>query len=169
MTGPDLTRLSPQDAVVAFRSYPRRYGAELASIKGDDRIEEIATRMGPQGESAAQIVSDVTRTWALLGEALRQILRHDDAVLHPAIADPTLRHWDTPAPDSIAEALVLLGHEADALADEVGGVLNADDWARTAIVAGGESVTALDVVKQAVAAGAEGLSDLRSTLAAVRR
>jgi hypothetical protein len=170
MTGPDVSRLSPQDALVAFRSYPRRFAAELASIEGDDSIEELASRIGPEGESAAQIVSDATRTWAVLGEALRQILRHDDAVVHPAVTDATLRHWDTPAPESIAEAMVLLGHEAEALADEVDGVLNADDWSRTATVAGdGGAVTALDVVREAVGAGAEGLGAVRATLAAVRR
>jgi len=86
------------------------------------------------------------------------------------VTDATLRHWDTPAPESIAEAMVLLGHEAEALADEVDGVLNADDWSRTATVAGdGGAVTALDVVREAVGAGAEGLGAVRATLAAVRR
>lgn len=169
MTGPDVSRLGPQDAEIAFRSYPRRYAAELASIEGDDSMEELAGRIGPGGESAAQIVSDVTRTWAVLGGALHQILLHDDAVVHPAVTDATLRHWDTPAPDAIAEAMVLLGHEADALADQVSGVISAGDWGRTATVAGGGSVTALDVVRQAVGAGAEGLGAVRATLAAVRR
>src|SRR4051794_33744195 len=120
MTGPDLSHLGPQDAVVAFRSFPRRYGAELTGIEGDDQPDELAVRIGPEGESALQIVSDVTRTWAVISAALAQVVRTDDPVLHPAIADPSQRHWDTPAPETIDDGLSLLGHEAEALADQVG-------------------------------------------------
>jgi hypothetical protein len=171
MSSPDLSHLSPQDAAVAFRSYHRRYQSELASIEGDDSIEEMAGRLGPGGESAAQIISDVTRTWAVLSEALRQVLVHEDAVLHPAVTDAMQRHWDMPIPDSVSESMVLLGHEAVALAQQVDGVLSAGDWNRSATVAGGagRTVTALDVLRQAVAAGADGLSSLRATLAAVQR
>ena len=169
MTGPDLSHLGPQDAVVAFRSYPRRYAAELTGIQGDDVPDELAVRIGPDGESALQIVSDVTRTWSVLGAALAQVLRTDDPVLHPAVSDPTQRQWDTPAPETIDDGLALLGHEAEALADQIGGVLSATDWNRTGAIAGGGSVTALDLVKDAVSVGADGLARVRATLAAVAR
>src|SRR4051794_2398998 len=120
MTSPDLSRLGPQDAVVAFRSFPRRYDAELTGFQGDDLPDELAVRIGPEGESALQIVSDVARTWAVLSAALAQVVRTDDPVLHPAIADANQRHWDTPAPDTIADGLALLDHEAEALADQIG-------------------------------------------------
>ena len=169
MTGPDLSHLGPQDAVVAFRSYPRRYAAELEGFAGDDSPDELAARVGPDGVSALQIVSDVTRTWGVLGGALDQVLHHDDVVLHPAITDPRQRHWDAAAPDTVDEALVLLGHEAEALAGLVTGVLSASDWTRSGAVAGGGTVTALDLVKDAVGVGADGLATVRTVLAAVRR
>jgi hypothetical protein len=169
MTGPDLSRLSPQDALVAFRSYPRRYAAEVEGFVGDDSPDELAARVGPDGISAMQVISDVTRTWGVLGGALQQVLRHDDAVLHPAITDRRQRHWDSPPPDRLADALDLLHHEADTLADDIESVHNAGDWSRSAAVAGGGSVTALDLVKDAVGVGAEGLAQVRAVLAAVRR
>jgi hypothetical protein len=174
MPGPDLRHLGPQDAVVAFRSYPRRYAGEFDEIERggiarDDAVDDVAARLGPEGVSAIQIASDVTRTWSVLSGALTQVLRHDDAVLHPAIVDATLRHWDNPPPGTVADALALLGHEADALADQIVGVLSTDDWSRSAVVAGGGSVTALDVVKDAVGVGADGLARIRATLTAVRR
>jgi hypothetical protein len=169
MTGPDLSHLAPQDAVAAFRSYPRRYAAELEGFVGDDDPDEVAARIGPDGLSANQIVSDVCRTWAVIGGALEQVLRRDDAVLHPAISDPAQRQWDPPPPDAVADGLQLLGHEAEALADQVEGVHNAGDWSRSAAVAGGGSVSALELVKDAVGVGADGLARVRATLAAVRR
>jgi len=169
MTGPDLSHLSPQDAVVAFRSYPRRYAAEIEGFVSDDDADELAARIGPDGVSAALVISEVGRTWAVLGGALDQVLRRDDAVLHPAITDPAQRHWDTPPADSVADGIDELRHEAEALAILVEGVHSAGDWSRSAAVAGGGSVTALDVVKDAVAVGADGLTRVRATLAAVRR
>jgi len=169
MTGPDLSHLSPQDAVVAFRSYPRRFASELEGFVGDDNPDEVAARIGPDGVSANQVVSDVSRTWAVLGGALDQVLRRDDAVLHPAITDRSQRQWDTPPPELVVDGIDVLRHEADALAAQVEGVHNAGDWSRSAAVAGGGTVTALDLVKDAVATGADGLARVRSTLAAVRR
>ena len=169
MTDPDLSRLSPQDALVALRSYPRRYASELEGFVGDDTPDELAGRIGPDGTSTLQIVSDVTRTWAVLDGAFGQVLVQDDPMLHPAVVDARLRHWDAAPPDTVSEALTLLGHEADALAGRIEGVLAASDWSRTGSVAGGGSVTSLDLVRDAVAVGASGLIRIRSTLASVRR
>ncbi len=160
--------LAPSDAVVALRSFPRRYREVFASIKGDDTIEEMAARIGPDGRSAAGVASDVTRTWALLGEALRQIVFTDGAVVHPAVGDASLRSWDADHPDALADTLTLLGHEADALVDLVGQVSNAHDWGRSAPVAGGTTVTALDVLRDAVQTGADGLGQAEAILRAVR-
>ena len=66
MSSLDLSRLSAGDAEVALRSFGRRYRAELHPVGDDDRIDEIATRVGPDGESALDVVSDVTRTLGLL-------------------------------------------------------------------------------------------------------
>jgi hypothetical protein len=164
----DLTRLSPDDAAVALRSYQRRYRAELLPVPGDDRAEEIAVRLGPNGQSALDVVSDVTRTLGLLGSELHRTLTLDEPVLHPAVADASRRHWETPAPESIDDALVLLDDELDALVEQARSVTTAEDWTRRGSVAGGGTRSALDLLKEAVAVGAGGLDDVRRTLVAVR-
>ena len=55
-----------------------------------------------------------------------------------------------------------------ALADAIDHV-PADGWTRTGSVAGGGTVSAIDVVREAVRVGRSGLSDIERTLKAVRR
>jgi hypothetical protein len=169
VANPDLSRLTPEDARVALASFSRRYRAELSPVAGDDQAEELASRFGPEGVSALDVVSDVTRTWGLLSHELRRVQTLDDPTLHPAAMDAGARHWDTPAPDSVDEALALLSHEADQLTEAIRTYPTAAAWARPATVAGGTRVTALDLVREAVGVGAEGLRRVADILAAVRR
>jgi hypothetical protein len=164
----DLTRLSPGDAEVALRSYGRRYRAELKPMADDDRTDELAARLGPDGSSALDVVSDVTRTLGLLSSEIHRTLTLDEPVLHPAVADPSARQWDAPAPESVDEALTLLDHELDTLLEAMGAATTPEDWARTAPVAGDGRRSALDLLKEAVRVGAEGLDQVRAVLASVR-
>ena len=164
----DLSRLSAGDAEVALRTFGRRYRAELHPVGDDDRIDEIASRLGPDGESALDVVSDVTRTLGLLGSEIHRTLTLDQPVLHPAVADASLRHWEVPPPASVDEALTLLDHELDAVLDTMGAAGNADDWTRTGTVAGGGTRSALDLLKEAVRVGADGVDRVRVVLASVR-
>ena len=61
-----------------------------------------------------------------------------------------------------------LDDEAAALADAVAAVPG-DQWNRTASVAGGGTVTALEVVREAVRTGHDQLALVEKTLAALRR
>ncbi len=168
MPGLDVSRLTPEDARVALASFPRRYRAELAAVVDDDRADELATRFGPGGVSALDVVSDVTRLWGLISHELRRVQTEEAPTLHPAVTDADQRHWDTPAPDTIDEAMTLLGHEADELSEAIRSYPTAQDWARPATVVGGSRVTALDLVREAIKAGADGLGQVAEILAAVR-
>jgi hypothetical protein len=163
----DVSRLAPSDAAVALRSFPRRYRAAIQPVKDDDDVEELAHRVGPDGRSAIQILSDVTRTLVVLADALRQITVNDTPVVHAAVVDPALRHWDAPPPERLDDALVIFDDEATSLADAVDRV-PVDAWTRSGSVAGGGSVTALTVVRDAVRDGRQGLEEIVRTLAAVR-
>jgi hypothetical protein len=167
MTEIDLSRLSPSDAATALRSYPRRYRALLQPINNDDDVEELAHRVGPEGASAVQLLSDVTRTLVILGEALRQIMVNPTPVVHAAVVDPARRQWDTPPPERLGDALALFTDEATTLADAIDRV-PADGWTRTGSIAGGGTVSAIDVAREAVRVGRSGLADIERTLAAVR-
>ena len=103
----------------------------------------------------------------LLGEALRQITVNPTPVLHAAVIDPALRQWDTPPPERLDDALAYFDSETSSLADAIDHV-PVDSWTRTGSVAGGGSVTAITVARDAVREGRKGLEDIERTLAAVR-
>jgi hypothetical protein len=164
----DVSSISPNDAVTALRSYPRRFRSALAPIDGDERTEELAQQAGPDGRSAVELTADVVRTWTVLREALRQIQVNDTPVVHGAVIDPAQRDWDAPVRETVATVLEQLDDQAAAFADAAAAV-PADQWTRSATVAGGGSVTALDVVREAVKVGHDQLAAVDTTLAALRR
>ena len=87
MPGLDLSRLTPGDALVALAPFRRRYRAELSPVAGDDRADELAARYGPDGVSALDVVSDVTRSWGLISHELRRVQTEEAPTLHPAVTD----------------------------------------------------------------------------------
>ena len=164
----DLTNLSPNDAESALRSYPRRFRSALAPITDDESVEELAQQIGPDGQSAVEQAADVVRTWTILGEALRQIQVADTPVVHPAVVDPAERQWESPVRETVTSVLDQIDDGALKLADAVADV-SGDQWQRRAEVAGGGTVGALDVVREAVRVGHDGLTAVERTLAALRR
>ena len=83
------------------------------------------------------------------------------------MTDRTQRAWDAEPPDSLDDALALLTDEAETFAAEIERVATGD-WTRAGDVAGGGEVTALDVVRDGVQVGHDGLDDVAATLASVR-
>jgi hypothetical protein len=169
MSGLDVSRLSPGDAVAALRSYPRRYKALLTTFDSDEKPDDLVHRAGDDGRSAVDHADHVARSFAFLGKALQDVVQHDGAELPPATFDDEAREWQVDGGErSLQGVLDFLEVEAGALADAVDRV-PADDWARRATVAGGgREVTALDVAREAVRTGAEHLRAAERTLAAVR-
>lgn len=146
MSGLDLSRLGPDDAVAALRSYPRRFREALTSVEPDELPHE-----------AIEHADHVARSMALLGEALRQVLVQDHPTLLPAVADDSARLWAFDASSSVDDVLAFLAMECNALADVIADVPS-DAWTRTGIVAGsGQEMSALDIVREAVRTGAEHL------------
>lgn len=168
MNALDLSNLTPSDAVVALRSYPRRYRAALAPVDDDESIEELAARVGPDGHSAVELATDTVRTWTVLGQALHQLLVADTPVIHPAVLDASQRHWDAPVVETVDSVLEQLGDGAGELADEIER-MSAEQWKRRATAAGGASVGALDLAREAVRVGHDNLAAVERTLAALRR
>ena len=168
MSVPDVSNLSAPDAVVSLRSYPRRFRTAVLPITDDPTVEALAERVGPDGRSAADVVVSVTNTWVLLGQALRQILIEEAPVVHAGVVDPAQRVWDAPPGSTVDGALDRLADEATALADAADAV-SSRDWGRTGSVAGdGATTTALDVLREAVRTGAQGVIDAEAAVAAAR-
>jgi hypothetical protein len=166
MTPLDLSRLSRPDAVAALRSYPRRFRSVVLPTDDPD-TEERAYRVGPDGHAALDHVVHVTNAMILLGQALRQVLTEREPVLHPAVTDPHQRAWTVPPGTTVADALERLDDALAALAAQVDAI-QPPDWDRGAPVAGGGTVTAADMVREAVRAGADGLQQTTAVVAAVR-
>ena len=132
--------------VAALRSYPRRFREVLTSV---DEHEVPA--------EAIEHADHVARSLGLLGEALRQVLVHDEPTLMPAVADDSAREWAHAGASSVDDVLAFLTMEATALADAVADV-SSDAWTRHGTVAGsGASMSALDVAREAVRTGADHL------------
>jgi hypothetical protein len=158
----------PSDAVVALRSLGRRWRGLFAGLGEDESPDDLAHRHGPDGRSALDHALHATRTLSLLGRAVEQALVDDDAVLHPAVGDPTQRAWDGPPADLVDDAVDELVHEADRLADRIERV-TAHEWRRRARVAGQDAdVGPLDVLWDAVDTAVADLRAAEATLREVR-
>ena len=164
--------LSPSDAVVALRSFPRRFRGVL-SRPDDDRFDpdEVARRVGPDGHSAADRLIAAAGVLALLDRAVEQARAEDEPVLHPAFADLTsMSVTDEAALEDqspIADLLERFEGEASHTADRVDGVPT-DDWSRPVRIAGeGDGRALLDVVQEGVAAVAGHLRAAQRTIDAV--
>ena len=95
------------------------------------------------------------------------MLTTDDPVVHPAVADADAREWETPAGTTVEDALTHLTDAATELADKVAAI-HSPDWNRTGQVAGGASTSALELVRETVRVGSEGLHAVQTTIDAVR-
>jgi hypothetical protein len=163
----DLSSLAPADALIALRSFPRRYREALRPLD-DDQVEELALRPGPDGRSAVEITIDTVRTWTIQQEALRQIRLADTPVVHPAVIDPAQRAWDANVTETLDEALAQVDDRVAALVDEVERV-GSTGWTRSATAAGGGSITALDLVRESVKVGRDNLVAAEKVLDSHRR
>ena len=156
--GFDAGSVSPGDAAVAIRSYPRRYRALLAGI--DEQDESLLLETGPDGGlSAAGHAAHVADTFDACAKAIEQITTADG----PTVAlDPT-----SPSVSSVDDALSQLSHAATALALTIEGV-QGKAWKRTGMTSASGEVSALQVAQHAVHDGHHHLKAIPKVLEAVR-
>ena len=156
----DTSALSPSDAAVALRSFPRRFGAILGAEASDGIPDEVQQAPGPGGRSAAELLGDTNRTLALLERAFQQTLIETQPTLHRATMHRADRDFELGAGPTAEAGLAELSDLARRFAERVEAV-PADDWARPATLVGGDEVTALDLVSEAVSTAADNLRELR--------
>lgn len=165
----DLSRLSSGDAVAALRSYPRRYRSVLQSLEGDDNIEALARQAGPDGDSAIDATVDTVRTFELLGQALAEVLRRDQPVLHAGVVDPAERVWPKAGDEPVETLLRELDDESRQLANTIAHT-DAGEWSRTATIAGSDrTINAFDIVREVVRTGSDNLRRAEAAMTAARR
>lgn len=154
MTAP-YDSLQPPQIATTLRSLLRRYTSALAHLEA---AEVALGAAGRSGESPLAIVDDAARSLMVVDRGLEQALLHDRPMLMAAVMDPGARQWEVPAGDR-STVLDALGDTADELADRVDQAPT-EAWDRQADVAGGSTVTALDIAREAARTGVERLRDL---------
>lgn len=144
--GLDPTTISPSDALVAVRSFPRRWRGAFAVVADEEEGQELLSRGSP---SALDLLAETVGAFRGATEGVRRIR----AVDRPELPSPS------PAAGS---SLDDLDAAAAALAREIEQVPT-EDWTRPGLVDGAET-TALDVVRRAVIVASDDLREAEKTL-----
>ncbi len=152
--------MSPADAVVALRSYPRRYRALLVRPDDDEGADVVTRRPAAGRWSALEHATHVAQVFEVVAEAVRALRLHDDPEVQ---VEPGL-----PSAGTVDEVVARVGAGAERLAGIVE-ELAGDDWRRSGRLPTGETVSALDVVRHAVHAGAHHRREAERAVNEVRR
>jgi hypothetical protein len=159
--GFDPPTVSPSDAAVAARSFPRRFRVLL--VRPDDRDPDIVHRRPAAGglSAAGHAFAAAAGMDAAAGALVR--VRVAEAPTVDIEAGPALTADEQP----LEVVLERVATAAGALAAAVEGT-RGSEWARPGRLPGGEEVTALDLTRAGVHAGAHHLRAAERTIAEVR-
>jgi len=164
--GLDLETVSPQDAVGAARSFPRRYRALLATPGSEDGPEAVFRRRPDATTwSALEYAAHVADRLDHLGPVIRRVVYEE----HPTIAGFDNEQRAAGQAYNALDRSEVLGW-LDMACDELASVLaevRPDDWTRTGLI-GGTEQDALSVAREGVHEGSHHLRDVQRVLAAVR-
>jgi len=157
--GFDAGTVGRADAVVALRTFPRRFRSVLTGL--DERHEELVQRRPALGEwSALEHAAHVESTLARVRMALERVAVSDE----PSVSVDGAGEPDASSVDGVLERLT---SESDRLATAADAV-HGKDWARTGRLPGGQTVTALDLVRHAAHVAAHHLRLAQRALDAAR-
>lgn len=164
--GLDYDTVSPLDAGVAVRSFPRRYRGLLVTSRADDGPDAVIRRRAhPSTWSALEYTAHVADRLDHLGPAIRRVVRENT----PTIAGFDNEERAASKAYNDIDRIEVLGW-LDLACDELASVIadvRPDDWARTALVAGAPR-DALTLARDGVHEGAHHLRDVQRVLDAVR-
>jgi hypothetical protein len=166
--GLDYDTISPSDAKVAIRSFPRRYRSAVAGALEDDADEGlIRRRPEPATWSALEYTVHVADLYEFFAGAFRRMNEQDQPTIDDAW-DPdqrvTAEKYNEQDPMAAVDRL-------DAAAESLAKVLDrvdADGWSRTGTFPWGER-DLLMMTRNAVHEGSHHLRDVERVLEAARR
>ena len=160
--------ISPKDAEVAIRSYPRRFREALGHIPGDSRREALLRRKPDEKTwSSAEYTAHVADLLDAMATVVRRMTTEDSPDLGQEFFDPDERAVSANYNErDIEEVLTQLQGSAQTMADAAAGVAPAD-WNRTAQFPWGER-DALTMLRNAVHEGHHHLRDIERVLEQVR-
>ena len=157
--GLDPRSVSPGDAAVALRSYPRRYRLLLVRPDDEEGARVVTQRPAPDQWSALEHAAHVAGVAEAVAEAVERIRVHDV----PAVS---LDHG-SPRAETVDDVLDRLAASHERLATLVDRI-QGKEWQRPGRLPGGETATALDLVRHAVHAGAHHRREIERVVATVR-
>ncbi len=165
----DTSKVSPSDAAVTLRSFPRRFRAVLTLPEDEQRPDDVVHRRpGAGGLSAVEHAAWTTSAIERVESEFRRVVREKDPVLDlpPVDVGPPVPGGEDPT-DAV---LARLETAAESLADRIGDV-HGEEWGLTGRLPGPDSrkVSALDVVRYSVQIGVEHLRAAERTVADVAR
>lgn len=154
-----FSTVSPSDAAVAARSYPRRYRAALVRPDEDDP-DIVHRRPGPGLPSAADHALEAAAGLAAAAQGLQQLRSQD----RPAVdLDPAAAGGGA----TLEAVLERLEGAATALAAAIEAI-HGEEWDRRLVAGDGQEVTALDVARAGVHAGSHHLRAAERVIDQVR-
>jgi hypothetical protein len=165
--GLDYQTVSPSDAKVAIRSFPRRYREALAGTLEDDADEGLIRRRPEPGTwSALEYTAHVADLYEVFADIIRRMRTEERPNL--TMFDPDQRAiealYNEQDPREVLDRFADAAERLAAEADKV----DADSWERTAVFPWGER-TLLDNLRNAVHEGTHHLRDVNHVLEAARR
>lgn len=170
MASPTTSHLSPDDAAVAVRSFPRRFRALLIPpSEGDERADpdELGRRPGPDGHSAVEHLLAADGVLATADQVLERS-RHAGEAAAPAVVSDLGAVWIADPGSPVGALLDQLAGTAGRCADRIDAV-PVDDWGRSLRIGDGDATRELlDVVRDAVDVTAAHLRAAERTIQAVR-
>jgi hypothetical protein len=155
--------ISPQDAIQAFRSFPRRYREVIGPLIDDDDV----LRRHPDSEtwSALEYTAHVADILEAMTPQLVEIVQKDD----PHIDDPlepdaraAERRYNEMEPRAVLDWL----HRSATTAADTAAGFTPDDWSRKAEYPYGQREL-IDVLRNMVHEGVHHLRDVENVLRAV--
>lgn len=164
--GLDYDTINRIDAVVALRSFARRYRETLQAVAAEDGGDaRLRTRPTPATWSAVEYTAHVGDVLQDLASALRAMVRQDRPTIESDFDPDRAAEERGYASRSVDQVLDELAAGAAAVVDAVEG-LGDEEWARTGTFPFGER-DVLAMVRNAVHEGSHHLRDVEDVLAAV--
>lgn len=164
--GLDYRRVSPSDARVAIRSYPRRYRSALAAALEDDAEEGIIRRRPDAGTwSALEYAAHVADRFDQFGDVISRMFSETSPTIDFCDADEraVLQRYNDQDPDVVLDHLDEAASRLSAAVERV----DSGSWDRTATFPFGER-DLLTMVRTAVHEGSHHLRDVQRVLAVAR-
>lgn len=165
--GLDWSSVNPADAVVAIRSYPRRYRRAFGAFADDDDADALLRRRpDPATWSALEYAAHVRGGLELSRQRIERALSHPGERVGsvPLKDDPWIGHDRSDSPEAVLDGIEAAAERLVATAADVPD----DGWDRWVVVDDDRHPHVLRLLQLAVHEGSHHLRDVEDVIRRVR-